>query len=170
MISVAQTDTGSPSTRDTHAGRHRPLDRRSGRQLASRLLSSPGSLNGSHPRQLHPLGQSLEGSARQEAAAAGAAGAAAGAAAAGIARECARGSPSSLAPALTSTSPSGRPSVCSSEDVPGAGCGLMPRSPPLLPLPLPPRLFRPSSMWMSEPRQSDPITRRLRARPFCVPD
>lgn len=26
-------------------------------------------------------------------------------------------------------------------------------------------LFRPSSMWMSEPRQSYPITRRLRARP-----
>lgn len=117
--------------------RHRPLDRRSGRQLASRLLSSPGSLSGSHPRQLHPLGQSLERSARQEAAAAGAVGAAAGAAAAGIARECALGSASSLAPALTSTSPSGRPSVFSSEDVTGAGCGMMPRSPPLPPLPFP---------------------------------
>lgn len=106
------------------------------------------------------------------AGAAGAAGAAAGAAAAAaeIARECASGSPSSLAPALTSTSPSAGPSVCASEDVPGAGCGLVPRSPPLSPLRLPPRLFRPSSMWMSEPRQSDPITRPLRARPFCVPD
>lgn len=36
--------------------------------------------------------------------------------------------------------------------------------------PAPPSLFRPSSMWMSAPRQSYPITRRLRARPFCVPD
>ena len=47
-------------------------------------------------------------------------------------------SPSSLAPALTSTSPSALPSVCASEDVLGAGCGLLPRSPSLLPLRLPP--------------------------------
>lgn len=57
---------------------------------------------------------------------------------AGIAWERASPSPSSLAPALTSTSPSAWPSVCASEDVLGAGCGPLPRSPPLPPLRLPP--------------------------------
>lgn len=141
MISEAQTDTGPRHPGHTRGQRHRPLDRRSGRQSVAGLCPLRVPLSGSLPRRLQPLGQSLERSARQEAAAAGAAGAAAGAAA-GIARECASGSPSSLAPALTSTSPSARPSVCASEDVPGAGCGLVPRSPPLPPLRLPPSPFQ----------------------------
>lgn len=60
------------------------------------------------------------------------------AAAAGIARERASPSPSSLAPAFTSTSPRAWPSVCASGAVPGAGCGLPPRSRSPLPRGLPP--------------------------------